>query len=318
MTRLLAGVITFAILALAGENIAPFGKYTETERHHWAFQERSHPQAPTFSTPQDKAWIKNPVDAFILERLKKEGLTPSAPADRRTLIRRVYFDLTGLPPTPAEVNEFIGDRSRDAYEKVVDRLLASPHYGERWGQHWLDVVRFAETDGFEYDTHRPDAWRYRDYVVRAFNNDKPYDRFLTEQLAGDEIAPKEDETLIAAGFNRLGPLRKNAGNQDLAYNRNEVLTELANITAASLLGVTLGCARCHDHKFDPFRQSDYYRLQAYFSDLAENDVPKSSPEEQAAWKAKAEPINAEIAKLKKTLAQKKDDVAGGAIQKEID
>jgi hypothetical protein len=306
------------MLALAGEAVAPLGKYTDTERRHWSFQQRSHPAVPTFTSPQEKAWVKGPIDAFVLARLKKEGLAPSPAADRRALIRRVYYDLTGLPPTPAEVAAFVADRSRDAYAKVVDRLLASPHYGERWGQHWLDVVRFAETDGFEYDTHRPDAWRYRDYVIRAFNNDKPFDRFITEQIAGDEIAPKEDETLIAAGFNRLGPLRKNAGNQDLAYNRNEVLTEMTNVTAASLLGVTLGCARCHDHKFDPFRQSDYYRLQAYFSDLADNDVPKSTAEQQAAWKAKADPINAEIAKLKKSLAQHKDEASAGAIQKEID
>jgi len=218
--RFLSAVLIFAMPAIAGENIAPLGKYTETERRHWAFQPRAHPPAPVFATPQDKAWAKAPIDAFVLARLKKEGLTPSAPADRRTLIRRVYFDLTGLPPTPAEVNAFVADRAPDAYAKLVDRLLASPHYGERWGQHWLDVVRFAESDGFEYDTHRPDAWRYRDYVIRAFNNDKPFNRFLTEQLAGDEIGPQEDETLIAAGFNRLGPLRKNAGNQDAAYNRN--------------------------------------------------------------------------------------------------
>ena len=318
MRRFVSTFVTFAMLLLAGDNVAPLGKYTETERRHWAFQPRSHPAVPAFSAPQEKAWVRNPVDAFILARLKKEGLAPSAPADRRTLIRRVYFDLTGLPPTPAEVNAFVADRSSDAYAKVVDRLLASPHYGERWGQHWLDVVRFAETDGFEYDTHRPDAWRYRDYVIRAFNNDKPYDRFLTEQLAGDEIAPKEDETLIAAGFNRLGPLRKNAGNQDVASSRNEVLTEMTNITGAALLGVTLGCARCHDHKFDPFRQSDYYRMEAYFAAVNENDVPKSSPEEQAAWKAKAEPVTAEVAKLKKTLAQHKGDASAGAIQKEID
>ena len=169
----------------------------------------------------------------------------------------------------------------------MEQLLNSPHYGERWGQHWLDVVRFAETDGFEYDTHRKDAWRYRDYVIRAFNNDKPYDRFLTEQLAGDEIAPKEDETLIAAGFNRLGPLRKNAGNQEVASSRNEVLTEMTNVVGSALLGVTLGCARCHDHKFDPIRQSDYYRMQAYFAAAQPNDIPRASAEEQAAWKAKS-------------------------------
>ena len=140
----------------------------------------------------------------------------------------------------------------------------APHYGERWGQHWLDVVRFAETDGFEYDTHRKDAWRYRDYVINAFNDDKPYDRFILEQLAGDEIGPTQDETLVAAGFNRLGPLRKNAGNQEVASSRNEVLTEMTNVVGSSLLGVTLGCARCHDHMFDPIRQSDYYRMQAFF------------------------------------------------------
>src|SRR5947209_6594626 len=133
------------------------------------------------------------------------------------------------PRAPAEVAAFVSDRSPHAWEKRVESLLASPHYGERWGQHWLDVVRFSETDGFEYDTHRPDAWRYRDYVIRAFNNDKPYDRFLLEQLAGDEIAPPEDEDLIASGFNRLGPLRKNAGNQEVASSRNEELTEMTNI-----------------------------------------------------------------------------------------
>ncbi|HEY3840292.1 MAG TPA: DUF1549 domain-containing protein, partial [Bryobacteraceae bacterium] len=317
MTRLLCCLATFAILASAGDNVAPPGKYTETERKHWAFKPRSHPDIPKFDAGEDRKWVANPVDAFILARLKKEGLAPSPAADRRTLIRRAYFDLTGLPPTPAEIAAFVNDRSRDAYPKLVERLLASPHYGERWGQHWLDVVRFAESDGFEYDTHRPDAWRYRDYVIRAFNNDKPYDRFLTEQLAGDEIAPKEDETLIAAGFNRLGPLRKNAGNQDVAYNRNEVLTEMTNITGAALLGVTLGCARCHDHKFDPFRQSDYYRIQAYFSDTSENDVPKSTPEQQAEWKAKADPINKEIAQLKKSISGK-DNASAGAIQKQID
>ena len=184
----------------------------------------------------------------------------------------------------------MADRSPDAWEKLVERLLASPHYGERWGQHWLDVVRFAESDGFEYDTHRKDAWRYRDYVIRAFNNDKPYNRFLAEQLAGDEIAPAEDETLIAAGFNRLAPLRKNAGNQEVASSRNEVLTEMTNIVGSALLGVTLGCARCHDHKFDPIRQSDYYRMQGYFAAVWSNDVPRATPAEQADWKARSAPI----------------------------
>ena len=168
---------------------------------------------------------------------------------------------------PEEIDAFVADKSPDAWEKVVDRLLASPHYGEQWGRHWLDVVRFAESDGYEYDMHRPDAWRYRDYVVQSFNDDKPYDAFVKEQLAGDEMDAANKTYLVASGFNRLGPLRKNAGNQDVASSHNEVLTEMTNIVGAAFLGVTVGCARCHDHKFDPFRQSDYYRLQAHFAQL---------------------------------------------------
>ena len=296
-----------ATLLMAVAPTAPLGKYTPAERRHWAFQKRSKPVVPAFADPKDQAWGKGPLDAFILARLKKDSLAPSPAADRQTLIRRVSFDLTGLPPSPAQVAAFVKDRSPDAYAHLVDRLLASPHYGERWGQHWLDVVRFAETDGFEYDTHRRDAYRYRDYVIRAFNNDKPYDRFLVEQLAGDEIAPKEDETLIAAGFNRLGPLRKNAGNQEVASSRNEVLTEMTNIVGSALLGVTLGCARCHDHKFDPFKQSDYYRMQGFFAATHENNVPKATPEEEASWKAKIDPIETEIKQTRLSMKGKKDD-----------
>ncbi|HTM50612.1 MAG TPA: DUF1549 and DUF1553 domain-containing protein [Bryobacteraceae bacterium] len=294
-------------MLIASGAVAPLGKYTPVERRHWAFVPRARPEVPKFSDPAGRAWVRNPVDAFILARLRKENLAPSPEADRATLIRRLSFDLTGLPPTPAEVAAFTAAKSPDAYSKLVEKLLDSPHYGERWGQHWLDVVRFAETDGFEYDTHRRDAWRYRDYVIRAFQNDKPYDRFLTEQLAGDEIGPKEDETLIAAGFNRLGPLRKNAGNQEVASSRNEVLTEMTNVIGSALLGVTLGCARCHDHKFDPIRQSDYYRIQAYFAAAQQNDVSRATPEEVAAWKAKTEPIEAELKKLKASMRGKTPD-----------
>jgi hypothetical protein len=300
MKRLALGVSVISLLA-ASEAIAPLGKYTPVERRHWAFVKRSQPEIPKFTAAADRAWARTPVDAFILERLKKDGLRPSASADRATLVRRLYFDLTGLPPTPREVARFVADKSPDAYSKLVEQLLSSPHYGERWGQHWLDVVRFAETDGFEYDTHRKDAWRYRDYVIRAFQNDKPYDRFLTEQLAGDEIAPKEDETLVAAGFNRLGPLRKNAGNQEVASSRNEVLTEMTNVVGSALLGVTLGCARCHDHKFDPIRQSDYYRIQGYFAAAQPQDIPRAPEEVQAAWKAKVAALDAEIRQLRRSM-----------------
>src|SRR6476646_154541 len=303
LLRSLCAVAAAALLIAAAPlpGTAPLGKYTAAERKHWAFQPRANPVTPSFADPVERAWAQSPVDAFILARMKKEGLSPAQKADRVTLIRRVSLLLTGLPPTPAEVEMFVNDRSPKAWERGVERLLASDHYGERWGQHWLDVVRYSDSDGYEYDATRPDAWRYRDYVIRAFNNDKPYDRFVEEQLAGDEIASKEDETLIAAGFNRLGPLRKNAGNQMVASSRNEQLTEMTNIVGAALLGVTLGCARCHDHKFDPFRQSDYYRLQAYFAAAQPHDVQRYTPEQQAAWKAKAEPVEREMKQLREAM-----------------
>jgi hypothetical protein len=305
----------FALLSLAtASEVAPLEKYTPRERSHWAFVKRGTPAVPAFSDAADQGWSKNPIDAFILQKLQKAGLRPSPPADRATLIRRAYFDLTGLPPSPREVETFLADKSPDAWERVIDRLLASPQYGERWAQHWLDVVRFAETDGFEYDTHRSDAWRYRDYVIQSFNADKPYDRFVTEQLAGDEIDPANDELLIASGFNRLGPLRKNAGNQEVASSRNEVLTEMTNAVGSALLGVTIGCARCHNHKFDPVRQSDYYRMQAFFAAVYEKDILKATPEEQAAHKAQAEPIEAEMKKVNAAMVKirDKDDPAAVA------
>jgi hypothetical protein len=205
-----------------GSLLEPLGTYKPGERRHWAFQPPKDVVPPAFTTAAEKAWVKTPVDAFVLDGLKKAGLKPASRAGRITLIRRATFDLHGLPPTPEEVTAFVNDKSPRAWEKLVERLLESPRYGEQWGRHWLDVVRFAESDGFEYDTHRPDAWRYRDYVVQSFNSDKPYNDFLKEQLAGDEMDPENDTYQVASGFNRLGPLRKNAGNQDVASSRNEV------------------------------------------------------------------------------------------------
>jgi hypothetical protein len=290
----------------ADEPVAPLGAYTAAERRHWAFQPRKDPAPPQLTDSAAKAWVKTPIDAFILARLRKAGLKPAPAADRPTLIRRVTFDLTGLPPTPAEIDAFVNDRSSAAWEHLVDRLLASPRYGEQWGRHWLDVVRFAESDGYEYDMHRPDAWRYRDYVVESFNRDKPYNAFVKEQLAGDEMDSRNPSYLVASGFNRLGPLRKNAGNQDVASSHNEVLTEMTNIVGAAFLGVTVGCARCHDHKFDPFRQSDYYRLQAHFAQTQPNDLVLASKEEQDAWKAKAEPVQQEQRRLQAQLRRAPD------------
>jgi hypothetical protein len=272
--------------------------YTPAERRHWAFQPRAHPAVPTFTAPADRQWVRNPVDAFVLAALQKAGLKPAPAASRRTLIRRAWFDLTGLPPSPEEVERFVADRSDDAWPRLVDRLLASPEYSERWAQHWLDVVRFAESDGFEYDTHRAEAWRYRDYVIRSVANDKPYDQFLREQLAGDEIDGSREELLVAAGFHRLGPLRKNAGNQDAAYNRNEILVEMTNVIGSGMLGITLGCARCHDHKFDPIRQKDYYRMQAFFATTQHKDIPRYTPEQQAEWKQKTAAVEAELKVLR--------------------
>lgn len=295
MKQLVALIAATSLVAANSESIAPLEKYTAVERKHWSFQPRK------AVAPPQVAGVSNPIDAFIRARLEKEGLRPAPVADRATLIRRVTFDLHGLPPTPEEVRAFMNDRSTDSYEKLIDRLLDSPRYGEQWGHHWLDVVRFAESDGFEYDTHRTDAWRYRDYVIHSFNIDKPYDEFIREQLAGDEINPKNETMRIASGYNRLGPLRKNAGNQEVASSRNEVLTEMTNIVGASLLGVTLGCARCHDHKFDPIRHTDYYRMQGYFAGTHGDDVPLTSPEVQAEWKAKTDSINKEMKELQKQM-----------------
>jgi hypothetical protein len=304
------------LLATDG-SVAPLGTYKPAERRHWAFQPRKDATPPAFTTARDKAWVKTPVDAFILTGLKKAGLRPASQADRATLIRRITYDLHGMPPTPEEVDAFVKDKSPKAWESLVDRLLASPRYGEQWGRHWLDVVRFAESDGYEYDMHRPDAYRYRDYVVRSFNDDKPYDEFIREQLAGDEIDSSNHALLVASGFNRLGPVRKNTGNQDVASSRNEVLTEMTNIVGAAFLGVTVGCARCHDHKFDPIRQSDYYRIQGHFAQLQDNDLVLATKEEQEAWKKKAGPVEQQMRKMQSAL-RRAPDAEKANIEKQIE
>jgi hypothetical protein len=258
---------------------------------------------PRFADAAQEQWVRTPVDAIILDKLLKVGLKPALEADRATLIRRLTFDLAGLPPTPEAVAGFVADPSPDAYERLVDRLLASPQYGERWARHWLDVVRYAESEGFEYDRYRPGAWRYRDYVIRSFNADKPYDRFVLEQLAGDEIDPTNHELLIAAGFHRLGPVRRNAGNQNVTFSRNEVLTEMTDAIGATFLGLTVGCARCHDHKFDVISQRDYYRLQAFFAGIRERDVVLADAKTQAEWNAHNDKLTRQIKKLQDDLKE---------------
>ena len=232
---------------------------------HWSLKPVVRPAVPV--APR-KGWNQNPIDAFVLSKLSASKLTPSAPADRRTLIRRLYFDLAGLPPTPAQVKAFESDSSMNAYERVVDELLASPHYGERWARHWLDIVRFAETTGFEVNTPRPNAWPYRDYVIKAFNEDRPYDRFVTEQLAGDVFG--ED---AATGFLVAGPedLVKSPDPVLTSNQRADELHDMVSTTSSAFIGLTVGCARCHSHKFDPIPQTEYYALKAIFEGVRHGD-----------------------------------------------
>lgn len=244
---------------------------------YWAFQKVVRPAVPPVGG--------SPIDAFIVQELRRKQLDPSKPLDRAQLLRRVTYDLTGLPPTPGELDAFLKDRSPDAYEKVVDRLLASPHYGERWASKWLDVVRYADTNGFELDQDRPHAWRYRDYVIRCFNQDKPYDRFIREQIAGDEMFPGDHEALIATGYLRAGSEHVVSGNIDPEESRQEVLTEIATNVGQTFLGMTINCARCHNHKFDPILQADFYSLQAIFAGAKGKEIEIASPEEKATWDA---------------------------------
>jgi hypothetical protein len=241
-------------------------------RDWWSLKPVRRPTVPGLATAgrSDQAdWSRNPIDCFVQKALRDHGLTPACEADKTVLIRRVTFDLTGLPPTPDEVDAFLADLAPDAYERLVDRLLASPGYGQRWGRHWLDLVRYAESDGYRQDAFRPQAWRYRDYVVHAFNTDKPYDRFLTEQLAGDELNPDDPELRIAAGYLRLGTYEYNQ--RDVRGQWTDILNDITDTTGEVFLGLSIGCARCHDHKFDPILQKDYYRLQAFFTPLLFRD-----------------------------------------------
>jgi hypothetical protein len=232
------------------------------EGEHWAFQPIRRPAIPAV---REGSWLKTPIDAFILTRLEKEGVRPAAPADRRTLLRRVYLDLIGRPPSPEEQQAFRQDPSPDALAKVVDQLLARPSYGERWARHWLDIVRYAETNGYERDSAKPHAWRYRDYVIDSFNKDKPYDRFLSEQLAGDEMPGSDAEMQIGTSFLRLGSWDDEPA--DPVVDRYDQLDDVLGTTATAFLGLTLRCARCHDHKFEPFTQTDYYSTLAVFEPL---------------------------------------------------
>jgi mono/diheme cytochrome c family protein len=253
----------------------PGYQVTDADRSHWSFRPLKRPEPPTIP---DATGPLKPIDAFLRAGLDAKGLKPNPPASKHELIRRVTYDLTGLPPTPAEVDAFESDTSPEAFEKLVDRLLESPRYGEKWGRHWLDLVRFAETNSYERDGVKPNAWRYRDYVIRSFNQDKPYDRFIREQLAGDELPDGGADGLIATGYYRLGLWDDEPADKEQA--RYDGLDDIVATTGQVFLGLTVDCARCHDHKLDPIPQKDYYRFLAFFQNV--NHYRNGGPTDEAA------------------------------------
>ena len=278
----------------------------------WSLQPVKHAEPPAV---KNKRWARTSIDRFILARLEASGVPPAREADKRTLARRLYFDLTGLPPTPAQMERFLGDRRSDAYERLVEELLASPRHGEHWARAWLDVVRYSDSNGFDWDEFRPKAWRFRDYVIRSFNADKPFDQFIREQLAGDELLdgpPKnaaEQDALIATGYLRLGPQDNSApafNEQDRA--RAELMADLTETTSSAFLGLTMSCCRCHDHKFDPLSQADHFRLRAFFEPVKyADDVPLDVAPEQERIRAYNQSLDAQV----KPLAQEQEEILSG-------
>jgi hypothetical protein len=301
---------------------------TPEERAYWAFQPIHRPEPPPCRA-EDRA--RTPIDAFLLAKLRERGFSFAPEADRRTLIRRASFDLTGLPPSQREIDAFLDDPREDAYERVIDRLLASPRYGERWARHWLDVAGYADSDGNgNDDTVRPYAYKYRDYVVRSLNADKPLDRFLIEQLAGDELVPPpwhnltpaQAETLAATGFLRMAADATSTGGGDEALASNQVVADTLKIVGSALLGLTVGCAQCHDHRYDPIPQADYYRLRAVFEPALDPQHWRRQSQRLVslytdAQRARAAVIEAEAQRLQKEVDAKTAKYVAAALEKEI-
>jgi hypothetical protein len=279
----------------------------------WAFRKPVRHPVPDVADPR---WRDHPVDAFIRQALDQKQLVPAPPANRRTLIRRAYLDLTGLLPAWEDVEFFVNDSSPDAWEKLIDRLLASPHYGERWGRHWLDVARYADSWGHIHDDDNPNAWRFRDYVIRAFNEDKPYDRFIVEQLAGDEVEEVTHDTLIATGFHRIGPRVLFREKQNPHY-RYDYLDDMIGTTSRAFLGLTVSCARCHDHKFDPITQLDYYRMMAVFFPYIDYDHPLAPPEVIAGHEARRAAIEPKIRALTRQVREIEEPYREAAFQRKL-
>jgi len=265
---------------------------------HWAFKPPVRPEVPETTT---RTWIRNPIDAFVLSRLEKEKLAPSPEADRRTLIRRLSFDLLGLPPRIEDVDAFVADKRPDAYDLLVDRLLASPHFGERWGRHWLDLARYADSDGYEKDTARPYAYLFRDWVIDAVNRDLPFDQFSIEQLAGDLLPGPTEAQKIATGFHR-NTLTNKEGGVDQEEFRCKATVDRVSTTATVWLGLTVGCAECHNHKYDPIAQREFYQLYAFFNNASEKDLPAPGPAELAQYRQEKERWDEERDRLQSELA----------------
>ncbi len=283
---------------------------TDDDRKFWSFLPLTKPKAPTV---KNKTWTNNEIDQFVLRKLEAAKITPNGPANSRVLIRRVYFDLIGLPPTPAEVNAFVKSANHNpnsALEKIVDQLLASKHYGERWGRHWLDIARFAESHGFEQDYNRPHAYHYRDFVIKALNADMPYDQFVKWQIAGDEFAPDDPLAMMATGFLGAGVFPTQLTEKEFESARYDELDDMANTTGTAMLGLTIGCARCHDHKFDPIPTRDYYRFINTFATTirSEIDLEIDSTETtvaQANWEKAHAPLAAALANFEKNELPKR-------------
>ncbi|MCA8993181.1 MAG: DUF1549 domain-containing protein, partial [Planctomycetaceae bacterium] len=274
-------------------------KISDEDREFWSFRPLHMPDVPQLD---GDTWSRRDIDRFVLRKLREHELSPAEEADRRTLIRRLYFDLIGLPPSPEEVDAFLADQSPDAYEKLVDNLLGSPRFGEHWARFWLDLVRYADSDGFRKDDFRPDAWRYRDYVIQAFNEDKPFDKFVREQIAADEMYPEEPQKHVATGFLRHGMYEYNQ--RDAQTQWQDMLNDITDTTGDVFLGVGMGCARCHDHKFDPILQADYFRLQAFFVNISlQDETAAASAEGREAYATKLGDWEQQTAELRAKLAE---------------
>jgi len=282
-------------------------RFSDEAKNYWAFQPLSNDEPPR----SENKSIVNDIDRFVAANLKSNKTNFEQPATELALLRRVYFDMLGVPPSPAEQAKFLNDKSDDAYQKLVDRLLADSRYGEKWGRHWLDLVRYAESDGYKQDDYRPNAWRYRDYVIQAFNDDKPYDQFVLQQLAGDELDPNNPENLIATGFLRHWIYEYNQ--RDVRTQWDTILNDVTNVTGDVFLAMSMNCARCHDHKFDPILQKDYFRLKAFFAPLLpRDDIPLATAEQRAqfaakekTWLEKTSAIRMKIDEIESPFQQKK-------------